>query len=57
MIQTPPIVDRQLSNSLSLLHELFDEDPEILYHDDPAKVAELLAVGWGWISMDDLFVN
>lgn len=50
-------VDRQLSDSMMLLHKLFDEDPEILYHDDPTKLAEFLAIGWGWISKDVLFAN
>lgn len=56
-LKSQPVVDRQLSDSMTLLHKLFDEEPEILYHDDPAKLAEFLAIGWGWISKDVLFVN
>ncbi len=55
--RTQSVVDRQLSSNMSLLHELFDEEPEILFHDDPAKWAELLALRWGWVSRDELFVH
>jgi hypothetical protein len=57
MFRSPSVVDRQLMENMSQLHKLFDKEPEILYHDDPAKLAEFLAIGWGWISKDVLFVD
>jgi len=38
----------KLMDSVDTLHQVFDEEPEIVLHDDPAKWAEILAVRFGW---------
>lgn len=38
----------KLSEYNATLRQVFDEDPEIVLHDDPAKWAEIFAVRFGW---------
>lgn len=36
------------------INELFEPYPETIFHDDPAKWAELLAINWGIIEEREL---
>ena len=38
--------NQRLHQDTSVVIRMFSEEPEIVYHDDPAKWAEILAVRW-----------
>lgn len=53
--QTPPeIISELFAQNHAQIEDLFKPYPETIFHDDPSKWAELLAINWGVIQEREL---
>jgi hypothetical protein len=50
-------IDKHLREDESYIHDLFAEDPEIIFHDDPIRLATSLGVRWRLMERPQLVVK
>jgi uncharacterized protein Yka (UPF0111/DUF47 family) len=51
---SPKVIEQLFKKYQKEVRELFNPYPETIFHDDPAKWAELLAINWGLIEEPEL---